>query len=67
MEIDTIFDCASLTKVVVTAPAMMMLVEEGRLRLIDRVTKHLPEFSGGESPITVKQLLTHFSGSASGC
>ena len=62
MEIDTIFDCASLTKVLVTAPAVMMLVEEGRLRLIDRVTKHLPEFSGGKSPITVKQLLTHFSG-----
>ena len=62
MEVDTIFDCASLTKVLVTAPAVMMLVEEGRLRLIDRVTKHLPEFSGGKSPITVKQLLTHFSG-----
>ncbi len=62
MEIDTIFDCASLTKVLVTAPAVMMLVEEGRLRLIDRVTKHLPEFSGGQSAITVKQLLTHFSG-----
>ena len=62
MEIDTIFDCASLTKVLITAPAVMMLVEEGRLRLIDRVTKHLPEFSGGKSLITVKQLLTHFSG-----
>ncbi len=62
MKLDTIFDCASLTKVVVTAPAVVMLVEEGRIRLTDRVTKHLPEFSGGESPITIKQLLTHFSG-----
>ena len=62
MEIDTIFDCASLTKVVVTAPAVMMLIEDGRLRLVDRVTRRLPEFSGGQSPITVRQLLTHFSG-----
>ena len=62
MKVDTIFDCASLTKVVVTAPAVAMLIEEGRIRLTDRVTKHLPEFSGGESPITIKQLLTHFSG-----
>ncbi len=62
MTLDTIFDCASLTKVVVTAPAVMMLVEEGKLRLDDRVTKHLPGFAGGNSSITVRQLLTHFSG-----
>ena len=62
MQLDTIFDCASLTKVVATAPAVMMLVEEGKVRLSDRVTKHLPDFSEGESPITLLQLLTHFSG-----
>jgi uncharacterized protein YbbC (DUF1343 family) len=62
MQLDTIFDCASLTKVVVTAPAVMMLVEEGKVRLADRVTKHLPDFSGGESPIRLLDLLTHFSG-----
>ena len=62
MQLDTIFDCASLTKVVVTAPAVMMLVEEGKIRLTDPVTKHLPNFSGGESPITLLELLTHFSG-----
>ena len=62
MQLDTIFDCASLTKVVVTAPAVMMLVEEGKIRLADRVTKHLPDFSDGESPITLLNLLTHFSG-----
>ena len=62
MQLDTIFDCASLTKVVVTAPAVMMLVEEGKVRLADRVTKHLPDFSEGESPITLLDLLTHFSG-----
>ncbi len=62
MQLDTIFDCASLTKVVVTAPAVMMLVEEGKIRLADPVTRHLPNFSGGESPITLLELLTHFSG-----
>jgi len=62
MTVDTIFDCASLTKVVATTSAVMILVEEGRIRLNDRVTDYLPEFSGGSSPITVRQLLTHFSG-----
>lgn len=60
MAIDTVFDAASLTKVVVTAPAVMMLVEEGRIRLDDRVTTYLPDFAGGE--ITIRQLLTHTSG-----
>jgi CubicO group peptidase (beta-lactamase class C family) len=40
----------------------MRLVEEGKLRLNDRVTEHLPEFQGGKSEITVRNLLTHFSG-----
>ena len=62
MRLDTIFDCASLTKVVVTAPAILMLVEEGRLRLDDRVTKYLPEFNRGSSRITVRHLITHSSG-----
>lgn len=62
MTVDTVFDCASLTKVLVTAPAVMMLVENGQLRLDDPVTRILPEFARGESPITVRQLLTHFSG-----
>ena len=62
MTLDTIFDCASLTKVVATTTAIMMLVEEGKLRLTDRVTKYLPDFAGGRSPITIEQLLTHYSG-----
>ena len=62
MQLETIFDCASLTKVVVSTPSILMLVEEGRLRLDDAVTKYLPEFRGGDSPITVRQLLTHSSG-----
>jgi uncharacterized protein YbbC (DUF1343 family)/CubicO group peptidase (beta-lactamase class C family) len=62
MTVDTIFDAASLTKVVATTPALMKLFEEGKLRLNDRVTQYLPEFQGGTSEITVRQLLTHFSG-----
>jgi uncharacterized protein YbbC (DUF1343 family) len=59
---DTIFDAASLTKVVATTSAMMLLVERRQVRLEDPVTRYLPEFQGGASPITVKQLLSHFSG-----
>ncbi len=62
MTLDTIFDAASLTKVVATTSAVMKLFEEGKLRLNDRVTQYLPEFQGGKSEITVRHLLVHFSG-----
>ncbi len=63
MTIDTIFDLASLTKVVVTTPAVMQLVERGKVRLNDPVAKYLPEFAqNGKEDITVRQLLTHYSG-----
>ncbi len=62
MTVDTIFDAASLTKVVATTPAIMHLFEHGKVRLNDPVTKYLPEFQGGKSDITVRSLLTHFSG-----
>jgi uncharacterized protein YbbC (DUF1343 family)/CubicO group peptidase (beta-lactamase class C family) len=62
MTLNTIFDAASLTKVVATTPALMKLFEQGKLRLNDRVTQYLPEFQGGSSEITVRNLLTHFSG-----
>ena len=62
MTLDTIFDLASLTKVVATTPAVMKLFEQGKIRLIDPVTVYLPEFQGGKSEITVRDLLTHFSG-----
>ena len=62
MTVDTIFDCASLTKVVATTPALMKLFEQGKLRLNDRVTEYLPEFQGGKSEITIRNLMTHFSG-----
>ena len=60
---DTIFDLASLTKVVATTTSVMILIEEGRLRLRDRVVTYLPEFaSHGKDRITVEHLLTHVSG-----
>jgi uncharacterized protein YbbC (DUF1343 family)/CubicO group peptidase (beta-lactamase class C family) len=62
MTMDTIFDAASLTKVVATTASMMRLVEQGKVRLADKVTVYLPLFQHGKSGITVRMLLTHFSG-----
>lgn len=65
MTLDTVFDCASLTKVMATAPAVMMLVEEGKVRLNDRIQAYLPDFEDS-TRITVQQLLTHYSGLRAG-
>jgi uncharacterized protein YbbC (DUF1343 family)/CubicO group peptidase (beta-lactamase class C family) len=62
MTLDTIFDCASLTKVVATTPSVMKLFEQGKFRLNDKITDYIPEFQGGKSDITIRNLLTHFSG-----
>src|SRR5579862_1464221 len=62
MTLDTIFDAASLTKVLATTPSIMRLFEQGEIRLNDPVTKYLPEFQGGHSDITIRNLMTHFSG-----
>src|SRR5689334_15853474 len=63
MTVDTIFDIASLTKVVATTTAVMQLVEQGKVRLNDPVVKYIPEFGqNGKGDITVRDLLTHFSG-----
>jgi uncharacterized protein YbbC (DUF1343 family)/CubicO group peptidase (beta-lactamase class C family) len=62
MTLDTVFDCASLTKVVATTPSLMKLFEEGKFKLNDRVTDYIPEFQGGKSDITLRDLFTHFSG-----
>jgi|HubBroStandDraft_1064217.scaffolds.fasta_scaffold02427_8 uncharacterized protein YbbC (DUF1343 family)/CubicO group peptidase (beta-lactamase class C family) len=62
MTVDTIFDLASLTKVVATTSSLMKLFEEGKFRLNDRVTQYLPEFMEGKSEITIRNLFTHFSG-----
>ena len=63
MTVDTIFDIASLTKVVATTTAVMQLVGRGEIRLNDPVAKYLPEFAqNGKEDITIRMLLTHFSG-----
>jgi uncharacterized protein YbbC (DUF1343 family)/CubicO group peptidase (beta-lactamase class C family) len=62
MTLDTIFDLASLTKVIATTSGAMKIFEEGKLRLSDKVTDYLPEFQGGKSDITIRDLMTHFSG-----
>jgi CubicO group peptidase (beta-lactamase class C family) len=60
---DTIFDLASLTKVIATTPCIMLLVERGQVELEAAVRNYLPEFSGeGRERITVRHLLTHTSG-----
>jgi uncharacterized protein YbbC (DUF1343 family)/CubicO group peptidase (beta-lactamase class C family) len=60
---DTIFDLASLTKVVATTTSVMQLVEQGRIRLRDPVGQFIPEFAAhGKNSITILHLLTHTSG-----
>ena len=63
MTVDTIFDLASLTKVIATTTAVMQMVQSGQVRLNDPVAKYLPEFAqNGKDDITVRELMTHFSG-----
>jgi len=63
----TMYDLASLTKVVATTAAAMVLVDRGRLRLDERVTHYLPAFSGGaKEQVTIRDLLTHRSGLPAG-
>ena len=63
MTLDTIFDLASLTKVVATTTSVMMLVEQGRIRLSDRVALYVPGFERhGKNDISIRHLLTHVSG-----
>ncbi len=63
MTVDTIFDLASLTKIVATATSVMILVERGLVRLGDPVARYIPEFAeNGKKNITVEHLLVHRSG-----
>jgi uncharacterized protein YbbC (DUF1343 family)/CubicO group peptidase (beta-lactamase class C family) len=63
MTIDTIFDAASLTKPIATATSVMILVEQGKLRLNDTIGKFIPEIQDENAKkVTVQQLLTHVSG-----
>lgn len=65
MTVDTIFDLASLTKVVATTTSIMMLIEQGKIRLSDPVVQFIPEMKGeGRDAITIEQLMTHLSGFA---
>ena len=63
---DTIFDMASLTKVLATATAVMQLYEQGNVQFDDPVQKYLPDFNTSSDPqrakVTVRMLLTHTSG-----
>lgn len=63
MEKTTVFDIASLTKIVATLPVVLKLVEEGKLSLFDQVVKYFPEFAVYQKEqITIAHLLTHTSG-----
>jgi uncharacterized protein YbbC (DUF1343 family)/CubicO group peptidase (beta-lactamase class C family) len=63
MTVDTIFDLASLTKIVATATSMMILVERGKVSLADPVALYIPEFGKfGKERITIEQLMTHRAG-----
>ena len=63
----TIYDLASLTKVVGTTTAIMVLYDQGKVRLDDPVSIYVPEFSGGEKDrVTVRMLLEHRSGLPAG-
>ncbi|QHN03875.1 sodium/solute symporter [Granulicella sp. WH15] len=60
---DTVFDMASLSKVLVTTTAVMQLVEQHKLDLDTPVARYLPAFAqNGKDRITIRQLLTHYSG-----
>ena len=63
----TTFDAASLTKVLATAPSVLILAEQGRIGLDDKLIKYFPDCAnGGKETITIRQLLTHSSGLPAG-
>ena len=63
----SIYDLASLTKVIGTTTALMVLYDEGRIHLEDPVSKYVPGFAGGwKDSVTIRQLLTHRSGLPAG-
>jgi CubicO group peptidase (beta-lactamase class C family) len=63
----TLFDAASLSKVLATAPSVLKLAEEGRIDLDAKLVTYFPECAnGGKDAITIRHLLTHSSGLPSG-
>jgi CubicO group peptidase (beta-lactamase class C family) len=64
---ETRYDLASVTKAMATVPAVLLLVEEGRMGLDEPVARYLPVFSGGgKDAVTIRHLLTHTSGLPAG-
>ncbi len=63
MKIDTIFDLASVSKVIGTTQATFVNIEDGKLSLDDKVAKFIPGFeANGKGDVTIKDLMTHVSG-----
>ncbi|MGA2371961.1 MAG: exo-beta-N-acetylmuramidase NamZ domain-containing protein [Candidatus Korobacteraceae bacterium] len=63
MTTDTIFDLASLTKVIATTTCVMRLEQLGQIKLNDPVAKYIPDFAqNGKQDVTIRMLLTHYSG-----
>jgi CubicO group peptidase (beta-lactamase class C family) len=63
MALDSLFDLASLTKVMATLPSVLCLLEQGAFRLDDRVHFFFPEFTGdGKEEVRIRHLLTHTAG-----
>ena len=64
---ESIYDLASLTKVVATTTAIMVLFDEGKVALDDPVSRYLPSFTGGQKDlVTVRHLLEHRAGLPAG-
>ena len=62
-ETNTLFDMASVTKPVATATAVMILLDDGKISLDDKVAAYLPAFGcNGKEEVQIKHLLTHTSG-----
>ena len=60
---ETIFDLASLTKVIATTSSIMRLEQLGQIKLNDPVAKYIPDFAqNGKQDVTIRMLLTHYSG-----
>ena len=63
MTVDTIFDLASLTKVIATTTCVMRLEQLGQIKLNEPVAKYIPDFAqNGKEDVTIRMLLTHYSG-----
>ncbi|MCJ8007788.1 serine hydrolase domain-containing protein [Lederbergia wuyishanensis] len=63
MQLDTVFDLASLTKIVTTMIASLQLLDRGEIRLDDSISHFFPSFSeNGKEEVRIRHLLTHTSG-----